>query len=120
MTAMLTLARILAEKVLDEQRWNHTEDRCKCKGPVSVEEWPGHLLDMIAEGGVTLIPSDRLEPDVLAAALHEIEHLSTAVAHKREYHRNLAAPRLIAYLTTDPAQPSSGAVPRTIPGADEP
>ncbi|MDH6284027.1 hypothetical protein [Prescottella agglutinans] len=120
MTTMLTLARTLAENVLDEHRWSHPERRCACKGPVSEEEWPGHLLDKLTEGGVALIASDRLEPDVLAAALHEIEHRSTAVAHKREYHRSLAAPRLIAYLTTDPVHPAHDAVPRTIPGADEP
>lgn len=80
MTAMLTLARTLAETVVNQHRWNQTENCCGCRGAVSEEEWPGHLLDMLAAGGVTFIPSDRLDPDVLAAALHEIEHLSTTVA----------------------------------------
>ncbi|WP_458683651.1 hypothetical protein [Prescottella equi] len=118
MTALLTLARTLAETVVNQHRWNQTENCCGCRGTVSEEEWPGHLLDMLAAGGVTFIPSDRLDPDVLAAALHEIEHLSTTVAHKREYHRSHVAPRLITYLTADPIRPVHGAVPRTIPGIE--
>ncbi|MBM4558233.1 hypothetical protein GS466_24925 [Rhodococcus hoagii] len=58
-----------------------------------------HVVAALTNAGKTIVESERLELDALAAELHRIEDASSGLVHTKRFHLSFVAPAIRTFLT---------------------